>query len=80
MKREFEVVNWNRIEELSIRLAELIASSGFRPTVIVAVMRGGYIVARLLSDLLNVPRVLTITIKSYTSIGVRASSPMVIAR
>ncbi|MFP3196625.1 MAG: phosphoribosyltransferase family protein, partial [Caldivirga sp.] len=64
MKREFEVVNWNRIEELSIRLAELIVSSGFRPTVIVAVMRGGYIVARLLSDLLNVPRVLTITIKS----------------
>ncbi len=79
MKREFEVVNWNRIEELSIRLAELIVSSGFRPTVIVAVMRGGYIVARLLSDLLNVPRVLTITIKSYTGIGVRASSPMVIA-
>lgn len=79
MNSGYQVVNWDMVTEASIKLAESIIASGFRPSVVIAVMRGGYVVARLLSDLLNVGRLLTIGVKSYLGIGVRSSNPIIVA-
>lgn len=49
-----EVVSWAQVERLARRLAFAIAESGYRPDVIVAIARGGYVPARLLADYLGI--------------------------
>ncbi|MCS7119345.1 MAG: phosphoribosyltransferase [Archaeoglobaceae archaeon] len=45
---------WKDIENLCIKLAEIIKSSGFQVDAIVAIARGGWVPARILADLLGV--------------------------
>ncbi len=56
-------VSWSEVEDWSMRLAEKIASSGFKPDVVVAVGRGGYIVSRLLCDYIDVDKLIAVPIK-----------------
>ena len=56
-------VSWDEVVEWSFRLAEKIRVSGFKPGVVVAVGRGGYVVARLLCDILDVDKSISIPIK-----------------
>jgi hypoxanthine phosphoribosyltransferase len=60
-----ELVSWAQIRSLSRRLALLIRSSGFQPDIIVAIGRGGYIPARLLSDYLDVYDLTSFKIEHY---------------
>ncbi len=54
------LVSWDEIVEWSRGLAEKIASSGYKPDMIVAVARGGYVPARLLCDFLDVTDLLSV--------------------
>lgn len=47
-----ELLTWGHIHRLSRRLALLVKESGYRPDLLVAIGRGGYVPARLLSDYL----------------------------
>lgn len=49
-----DVISWAEVTRLARRLALAIAADGYRPDVIVAVARGGYVPARLLADYLGV--------------------------
>lgn len=49
-----DVVSWAQVTRLARRLALAIATDGYRPEVIVAIARGGYVPARLLADYLGV--------------------------
>lgn len=49
-----ELIGWDRFRELARRLARAVREAGFRPDVIVAIGRGGYLPARILSDHLDV--------------------------
>ncbi len=51
-----EVVNWCR------ELAEKIVASGWKPDIIVAIARGGYVPARLLCDFLNINDLVSVQI------------------
>lgn len=53
---EVVYVSWDEAVELCYRLAMKIASSGFRPDAIVAVLRGGVVPALIVSDVLGVDR------------------------
>ena len=55
-----KLVSWEEVVEWSRGLAGRIRESGYRPTVIIAVARGGYVPARLLADFLNVTNMLSI--------------------
>ncbi|MCJ7762625.1 phosphoribosyltransferase [Candidatus Bathyarchaeota archaeon] len=53
MEAEFEVPTWRRIYLMLLGQAEKIRESSFKPDVIIAILRGGWLPARVLSDLLE---------------------------
>jgi hypoxanthine phosphoribosyltransferase len=66
---EFKVLTWNRVYSDLLRLWRKIVRSGFVPDVIVGVCRGGWVPARVLSDLLNPALLGSIGIEFYTHVG-----------
>ncbi|MEM0340341.1 MAG: phosphoribosyltransferase [Acidilobaceae archaeon] len=61
-----KLVSWDEIVDWSRRLAEIIEASNWRPDVVVAVARGGYVVARLLCDFLDVTDLLSVQSQHWT--------------
>lgn len=53
MEDEFEVPTWRRIYLMLLGQAEKIRKSSFKPDIIIAVSRGGWLPARILADLLE---------------------------
>ncbi len=76
--RGFLVLTWNRFLDMSIELAERIVESGRLPDTIVAVLRGGYFIAKILADYLGIESIATIEVKFYKGIGERAERPIVV--
>jgi hypothetical protein len=74
----FLVLTWNDIAELTLELAEKVVDSGYRPDAVVAVLRGGYIVAKLLCDYLGIDSIATVEVKFYKGVGEKAERPVVI--
>jgi hypoxanthine phosphoribosyltransferase len=61
-------LSWNDVEK---DVASLIKKIPARPTVIIGIVRGGIVIARLLSDLLGVQKIRFFGLKSYGSVGER---------
>ncbi len=61
-----KLVSWDDIVEWSRGLARKIKDSGYKPDVIVAIARGGFVPARLLCDFLNVENLLSIQSQHWT--------------
>jgi len=59
-KVRVKLVTWDEIVEWSRGLATKIRESGWRPDVVVAVSRGGFVPARLLCDFLDITDLLSI--------------------
>jgi len=55
--------------------AERICRSGFKPDIIVGISRGGWLPARVLSDLLENPRLANVKVESYVGIGETKGTP-----
>lgn len=47
-----QLISWDEAYQLSRKLARVIKSSGFRPDLIIAIGRGGYVPARIVCDFL----------------------------
>jgi uncharacterized protein len=60
-----EVVTWNRVYAMGRKLARQVRASGYRPDIIVAVGRGGYVPARILSDFLDLADMSGFKIEHY---------------
>jgi hypoxanthine phosphoribosyltransferase len=73
---EFEVPTWNRIYAMLLRQAEKIRQSGFKPEVIVGVTRGGWVPARVLSDLLGIPDLAVVRVEFYLGVAETRSAPV----
>lgn len=74
---KFEAPNWNYIYEILIELAEKIKRSSFNPDVIVGISRGGWIPARILSDLLDNHNLANIRVEFYSDIYKRMKKPVI---
>ncbi|RLG81261.1 MAG: phosphoribosyltransferase [Thermoprotei archaeon] len=61
-----KLVTWEEIVEWSHGLAMIIRKDGYKPDVIVALARGGYVPARLLCDFLDVENLLSIQSQHWT--------------
>lgn len=61
-----KLVSWNDIVDWSWGLAEIIKKDGYKPDVIIALARGGYVPARLLCDFLDVENLLSIQSQHWT--------------
>ena len=75
-RAKFEVPTWNRIYTMLLNQAEKIRQSGFKPNVIVGVTRGGWIPARVLSDFLEVPDLVTIRVEFYLGVAETRNEPV----
>lgn len=62
VKVNTKLVKWEEVVEWCRRLAEIIRAYGFKPDLVVAIARGGYVPARLLCDFLDVHDLVSIQV------------------
>lgn len=62
-----ECITWAEVHRLSGILAQHIHASGYRPDLIIAIARGGYVPARLICDFLEIYDLTSIRITHYTA-------------
>lgn len=72
-----ELVSWVQMARMVRGLALDIHAAGFRPDLIIAIARGGYVPARLLADYLGVMDLTSFRIEHYTRGAQKASSARV---
>ena len=75
--QKFEVPSWDYIYELLIELAGRLRESSFKPDVIVGISRGGWIPARILSDLLENPNIANIKVEFYLDVYKTVEEPVI---
>lgn len=61
-----KLVSWEEIVDWSMHLADIIKRDGYKPDLVVAVARGGFVPARLLCDFLSVENLLAIQSQHWT--------------
>ncbi len=71
----YEAPSWNQIYQMLLDQAVQIRKSQFVPEVIVGVCRGGWVPARVLSDLLGNSNLASVKAENYTSIGKAKNQP-----
>jgi hypoxanthine phosphoribosyltransferase len=74
---EFKIPSWDQIYGLLLKLAEEVRKSGFEPDVIVGVSRGGWIPARIMSDLLETPKLANVTAEFYVGVAETKHEPSI---
>lgn len=73
-----EVLTWERFGVASRALAQLVADSGYRPTIILGVARGGLLPAAALAYALDVKNLFTMNIEFYTGVDERLEFPVML--
>jgi hypoxanthine phosphoribosyltransferase len=72
---KFEVPTWNQIYKMLLSQSEKIRKSGFKPDITIAIARGGWLPARVLSDLLET--ILTnVTVEFYLGFAETKKEPV----
>lgn len=79
MADEREVLNWQQFGEGSRELAITIHESGFVPDVVVAIARGGLLLAGALAYALDVKSCGALNAEFYTGIDERLDEPIILA-
>ncbi|TFG09934.1 phosphoribosyltransferase [Candidatus Thorarchaeota archaeon] len=74
---EYLILSWQDVYNLTLQLSERIVDSGFKPDVIVGIARGGWIPARILSDVLYVSPMWNVRIEYYSALGVSGKEPKI---
>lgn len=71
----YEIPTWSQIYDMLVSQAEKIRSSSYCPELIIGIVRGGIIPARILADLLET-EIATIQIEFYSNIGQTKTQPV----
>ena len=74
---EFEIPTWESIYELLLDLAKQILNGEFKPDIIVGVARGGWPVARIMSDLLENPEIANVKAEFYLGVAETKGEPVI---
>lgn len=77
---EFEIPTWSQIHNMLISQSEKILTDGFKPDIIIGIARGGWIPARLLSDLLEVNNISSIRVEFYLDVERTRKKPVLIQK
>ena len=72
---KFEVPTWNQIYEMLLSQAEKIRESGFKPNITIAISRGGWLPARVLSDLLETS-LANVSVEFYLGVAETKNEPV----
>lgn len=79
-RANFEVPTWKKIYDMLRSQAKKIRQSGFKPDIIVGVTRGGWVPARVLSDLLEIPNLFTVRVEFYLGVAETRKEPVLTQR
>jgi len=77
---EFEVPTWNQTYAMLLSQAEKILQSGFKPDIAVGITKGGWIPARVLSDLLEIPELASLGVEFYLGVAETRDEPVLTQR
>ncbi len=72
-----KLVSWEEIVEWTRQLARKIKESGYKPDVVIAVARGGYVPARLLCDFLGIENLVSIQSQHWTEAAKKADKAII---
>jgi hypoxanthine phosphoribosyltransferase len=75
---EREVMTWEQLGDGCNELAEAVWHDGYRPDIILAIARGGLLVAGALSYGLGVKNTFTMNVEFYTGVDERLEMPMLL--
>jgi uncharacterized protein len=78
MSAEREVLGWGDVGPATRQLAETINADGFQPDVILAIARGGLIIAASLGYALGVKNTWTMNVEFYTGVDERLELPIIL--
>lgn len=70
-----EVLTWDLYGTASRELAQQVADSGFRPTIVLGIARGGLIPAGSLAYALDCKNLFTMSVEFYTGVDTRLDVP-----
>ena len=73
---DFEIPTWNKIYSMLLNLAKKIREDKFHPELIVGISRGGWIPARVMSDLLGNSNLTDVKVEFYIGIGETRNKPI----
>ena len=74
---KFEIPTWEKIYMLLLNIADQIRKAGFKPDVIVGVSRGGWLPARIMSDLLENPEIANVKAEFYLGVAETKGEPII---
>jgi len=72
-----KLVSWDEIVSWSRELARKIKESGYKPDIVIAVARGGYVPARLLCDFLGIENLVSIQSQHWTEAAKMAEKAII---
>ncbi len=75
---ERELMTWDELGGGARELSEKVYDDGYRPDIILAIARGGLLVAGALSYALGVKNTFTMNVEFYTGIDERLEMPMIL--
>src|SRR4051794_23735227 len=75
---EREVMSWEDLGAGARSLAEAVADDGYHPDIVLAIARGGLLVAGALGYALGVKNTFTMNVEFYTGIDERLDMPMIL--
>lgn len=68
-KTTYEAPTWRQIHTMLVKQSQKIRRCGFKPDIILGISRGGFIPARILSDLLENTNLASVKVEYYKGIG-----------
>ena len=78
MAQERERMSWSIFGDASRSLAQAIADDDYRPDMILAIARGGLLIAGALGYALSVKNLYTMNVEFYTGVDERLEMPMIL--
>jgi hypoxanthine phosphoribosyltransferase len=74
---DYLILTWDDVYNLTLQLSERVVESGFKPDIVVGIARGGWIPARILSDVLYADTLQNIRIEYYSDVGKKGREPKI---
>ncbi|KUO91107.1 MAG: phosphoribosyltransferase [Thermocladium sp.] len=74
---ELKVVTWNDVTTYLLHIVEEMGRDRFKPDIVVGIMRGGVVAARLIGDFLGVDSISSMEVKFYKGIGEQGDEPRI---
>ena len=75
---EFLYLSWDDVQRLSEKVSDQIRDSGYLPDLMIAISRGGFDPARIMSDQLDIRKLASLQIIYYKGVNDRMDEPEVL--